>query len=340
MLKMGATGRDKRVRFFKIVLAVFLIFQISMPVGVQYLASTRNVSVAGHREFRPRVAVVKPVFTATAYSSFYKFYAKYVSTQMNQIITSDLALLNATLVDSWGWSDSLQKFLTSSTARENGLALERNLTTLSDVSVTEGRLLYENGTRRFDVVILGFAEYVTSQEYSAFKHFVADGGRLIFVDATNFFAEVRYYSQTNHLALVKGHGWGFDGKKVWHDVRERWSQESTNWVASNFCCFGYGRRYDGAFLVGANVISRELQEKFGSKVFLSYHGHEENRVTNNTFTEILAQWSQLDTGSHSLVAAYIHRYRHGTVIHIGVMASDVISYDKSVQFFLIRSVFS
>jgi hypothetical protein len=332
--------REKRARFSKVVLAVFLIFQISIPIGAQYLANSRNVSVASHREFRPRVAVVKPVFTATAYSSFYKFYAKYVTTPMSQIITSDLGLLNATLVDSWGWSDGLRQFLTSSSAMENGLVLERNLTVLTDVTVTEGQLLYENGTRRFDVVILGFAEYVTSQEYSAFKHFVADGGRLIFLDATNFFAEVRYYSQTNHLALVKGHGWGFDGKKVWHDVRERWSQESTNWIASNFCCFGYGRRYDGAFLVGTNPISRELQEKFGSRVFLSYKGHEENKVTNTTFTEILAQWSQLDTGSHSLVAAYVHRYGHGTVIHTGVMASDVISSDRSVQFFLIRSVFS
>jgi hypothetical protein len=149
---------EKRARFSRAVLAVFLIFQISIPVGVQYLASSRNVSVAGYREFRPRVAVVKPVFTATAYSSFYKFYAKYVSTPMDQIITSDLGLLNATLVDSWGWSDGLQQFLTSSTARENGLSLERNLTMLSDVSVTEGRLLHENGARRFDVVILGFAE--------------------------------------------------------------------------------------------------------------------------------------------------------------------------------------
>jgi len=41
----------------------------------------------------------------------------------------------------------------------------------------------------------------------------ADGGRLIFMDATNFLAEVRFYSQTNHLALVKGHGWGLTERK-------------------------------------------------------------------------------------------------------------------------------
>jgi len=331
---------EKRARFSVIVLGVFLILQISLSVGVEYITSSRTVPVAGHTEGKPRVAVVKPVFTATAYSSFYSFYTKYVNTPKDQIIRSDLQLLNTTLVDSWGWSDGLRQFLSSDSARANTLVIGKNLTVLTDVSVDGGGLTYENGTRRFDVVILGFTEYVTSQEYSAYRHFVADGGRLIFMDATNFLAEVRFYSQTNHLALVRGHGWGFDGKKVWHDALERWAQESTNWIASNYCCFGYGRRYDGAFLVGTNLISLSLQTKFGSKVFLSYKGHEENRVTNSTSTEILARWSQLDSSSHDLVAAYVHRFMQGTVIHIGVMASDVVSYDRSVQFFLIRSVYS
>jgi hypothetical protein len=119
-----------------------------------------------------------------------------------------------------------------------------------------------------------------------------------------------------------------------------WAQESTNWIASNFCCFGYGRRYDGALLGGTNPISLALEAKFGSKVFLSYKGHEENQVTNSTFTEILAQRVQLDSNSHNLVAAYIHHFVHGSVIHIGVMSSDVISFDRSVQLFLIHSIYS
>lgn len=331
---------ERRARFLAVGLGMFLILQISLPIGVQYLVSSGTPPVVSHTEVRPRIAVVKPVFTATAYSSFYAFYTKYVNTPKDQIITSDLQLLNTTLVDSWGWSDGLRQFLSSSNAGANGLVLDKNLTVLTDVSVNDGGLSSANGTRRFDVVILGFTEYVTSQEYSAYRHFVADGGRLIFMDATNFFAEVRFYPHTNHLAFVKGHGWGFDGKKVWHDIRERWSQENTNWIGSNFCCFGYGRRYGGALVVGTNPISLSLQAKFGPKVFLSYKGHEENRVTNSSFTEILAQWVQLDSSSQNLVAAYAHRFMLGTVIHTGVMSSDVISSDMSVQFFLIRSVFS
>src|SRR5712664_4438508 len=133
---------------------MFLIFQISVPVGVQYLAGSRSFLIPTHREIRPRVAVVKPVFTATAYSSFYAFYTKYLNTPKDQIITSDLQLLNTTLVDSWGWSDGWRQFLSSNAARVSGLVLEKNLTVLTDVSVDSGKLVYENGTRRFDVVIL------------------------------------------------------------------------------------------------------------------------------------------------------------------------------------------
>ncbi|HWY28428.1 MAG TPA: hypothetical protein VNW25_04120, partial [Candidatus Sulfotelmatobacter sp.] len=81
-----------------------------------------------------------------------------------------------------------------------------------------------------------------------------------------------------------------------------------------------------------------LKEHFGPRVFKTYSGHEENQVTNITGTMILARWVHSSPGQHDLVAAYLHRYLNGTVIHIGVMSSDVISADKSVQFFLIRSI--
>ena len=71
-----------------------------------------------------RVAVVKPVFTATAY----------------QKIRSDLGKLNATIVDGWGWSNGLRQFIGSSAARQNGLLVGKRLTILTDVGITEGLL--------------------------------------------------------------------------------------------------------------------------------------------------------------------------------------------------------
>jgi hypothetical protein len=310
---------------------------IILPAAAPSIIGSPAGSASHISHLRVRVAVVKPVFTATAYSSFYDFYYKYANTPKGQEIRSDLEKLNATVVDSWGWSDGLRKFISSSTASQNGLVIGKSLTVLTDVSVTEGRLFDDKGANKFDVVVLGFTEYITSQQYSSYKHFVENGGRIIFMDATNFLAEVRYHSRTNHLSLVRGHGWGFDGKKVWHDVFERWGQQNRNWVASNYCCGTYSG-YEGAIVSGTHPISLTLKEHFGAVVFKTYRGHEENQLTNTTGTIILARWVHSSPEQHDLVAAYLHRYLGGTVIHIGVMSSDVIYSDESVQLFLIRSI--
>lgn len=290
------------------------------------------------------MAVVKPVFTATAYASFYHFYGKYLGTPKGQFVTSDVGLLDHIVVDSWGWSDGLRQFISSKDAMSRGLVVGQSLTVLSDVSVTEGGLFDRSGSNKFDVVILGFTEYVTSEQYYAYKHFVASGGRLILMDATNFLAEVKYHPDNQRVSLVKGHSWGFDGKKAWRDVFDRWRDENTNWVASTFCYSGQ-RHYAGALVSGNHTISRNLRQEYGPRVFTSYSAHEENGVTNMTETVILANWATSNpdrlnnTRSQNIVAAYLHHYLKGMVIHIGVMSSDVVAHDKSVQSFLINTIF-
>src|SRR5213594_253003 len=222
-----------------------------------------------------RVAVVKPVFSATAYSatfggspSFYQFYGAHGGDPPGQNITTDLNLLNVSVVDGWGWSSGLGSYVTSVVGDYGlGIIVAQSFTVLSDIEVTEGSLFNQDGSSRFDVVVLGFTEYVTSQEYYDYQRFVASGGRLIIMDASNFVAEVKYYPETNHLALVRGHGWGFDGSKVWRDVFYRWQDANANWVGSNQCCSTQNdsipcnawwpaqRKYDGANVNGDYPIS-------------------------------------------------------------------------------------
>ncbi len=59
-----------------------------------------------------RVARVKPVFSATAYAgvlygspSFYEFYHNHVNDPLSENITTNLNLLNVSVVDRWGWSE-------------------------------------------------------------------------------------------------------------------------------------------------------------------------------------------------------------------------------------------
>jgi hypothetical protein len=312
-----------------------------------------------------RVAIVKPVFTATAYSgrfggppSFYEFYDKHGNDPRTVVITSDLNLLNVSVVDDWGWSENLGRYITSVLGDYGlGTIAARSFTIISDIDVTEGGLFNQGGSSKFDVVVLGFTEYATSQEYYDYQRFVASGGRLVIMDASNFVAEVKYYPQTNHLALVRGHGWRFDGEKVWFDDGGfiRWEAENSNWVGSNqlLCCSSQQnrlpcsipwlawlapRRYTGANVTGDYPISVALKQRFGPVVFRCYTGHEENSVTNMTDTTILARWLGPSLNPQNIIAAYLHRYINGTVVDIGVMSSDVVDQDTSVQFFLLSSI--
>jgi hypothetical protein len=288
-----------------------------------------------------RIAAVEPVFTTTAYSSFYSFYYKYASGNLNGTIKTDLNLLNASLVQGWSWSDALRRFLTSKTTGDQyGIVLGRNLTFISEVNVTQGALVRADGARNYDVLILGFTEYVTAQEYYAYKSFVTTGGVLVIMDATNFLAEVQYYPRTQHLALIKGHGWSFNGTAAKHDIFDRWQNEDTNWIGSTFGVgSSSGAGYDGAIPLNDNPIGRALKEKYGAKVFTKYQGHEENIVTNLTRTSIIANWVQTRKPNfHPNVATYLHYYGNGLLAHLGVMGSDVIASDDSVQFFLAQTL--
>ncbi len=284
-----------------------------------------------------KIAVVKPVFTATAYSSYYQFYAKYANIQPNTTVTTDLNLLNASLVDDWGISTFLINFLNSTAARDYGLNFGKNLQALSDVDVHQGALFYPNGARRYDAAILGFTEYVTAEEYQAYKRFVGTGGTLIIMDASNFVAEVRYYPGSLHASLYRGHNWFFNGTTAVKDVFERWKTDLADWVASN-TWQQIGQNYNGSQPSAANPIGRALWERFGGRVFTYYHGSEENYVSNFTLTSIIATWLKTTVETQHFVASYLHRHHLGHVIHFGAFGSEVIAHDPTVPYFLARSV--
>jgi len=86
-------------------------------------------------------------------------------------------------------------------------------------------------------------------------------------------------------------------------------------------------------------VGRALKEKYGSRVFTVYQGHEENVLTNLTRTSIIANWVQTRKPDfHPNVATYLHYYRGGLVADLGVMGSDVIMSDGSVQFLLSQTL--
>lgn len=297
-----------------------------------------------------RIAVVQPIFTDTAYNNaFYVFYAKYGKSNQTYI-TTDLNYLNVTVKHGWGWSSGLYNFLSSDNAKQQGLDLGRNVAVIDEVNVTNGGL-FSNGKRVYDVLILGFTEYVTNTEYHQYKDFVSKGGTIILMDACNFHAEVKYHPSTSingsaHLSLVKGHGWEFNGTHAWKSVPTRWPDENRNWIGSNYWHWWFGRHYDYFIANTSHPISTYLRGNNGYRIASFYGAHEENLLQNLTNTGVIGYWHLINPseGPNSTVypgqriAAYQHRYMNGSVFHAGIMASDRVSQEGFLQAFLVSAV--
>lgn len=292
----------------------------------------------------PRIAVVKPIFTNTAYTSaFYNFYARYGSST-DPFITTDLDLFNVTVKDGWGWSKRLGKFLGSIKASIAGLSLGQSVALIDEIDVHMGAL-FDGERRVYDVVILGFTEYVTREEYYYYKRFVETGGTLIILDACNFLAEVKYHPPTSpdevgYLSLVKGHGWEFNGTHAWKSVYHRWPDENRNWIGSNYWKWWTGTHYDFFRANTSHPISAYIRNNYRQNVTTGYRAHEENKLENLTDTQVIGYWHFIDPAEapEDPVVAYQHKYRSGSVFHAGIMASDVIDDEEFLQAFLISAV--
>lgn len=139
-----------------------------------------------------------------------------------------------------------------------------NVSVLTDIDIDGGSIFKDskNTTNKYDILILGHQEYVTQQEYTNLKTFVANGGTIILLDGNVFYAQVGYDRISQTITLLKGHGWAYNGKSAWKSAGERWANETSQWVGSNYLCssckivftvnpFGYNHREE-QLLTNAN----------------------------------------------------------------------------------------
>lgn len=295
---------------------------------------------------RQRIAVIKSVFTTTPYahyadSSFYAFY-HWADKNAASCTSQNVEWLNSTVVNAWGrYGGGLERFVQS--AIKNGYFDSSSTKILTDIQVNDGALFTTSGDRKFDVVMLGFAEYVTAAEYSQFKHFVATGGRLIMVTSNSFVAEVAYSHRTNTERLVLGHGWSFDGKTACRGVFQRWYDDNTNWMGSNLCCFyTAGYALHGAIANTSDPESVTMRRAFGKVILQSYRPHEESAITNYTGSRIIAYWNvsyaTMGNIGQGPIVIYSHLYGEGKVINTGIFGTDIIGSDQQLQFFVHSSI--
>ncbi|MFW9887441.1 MAG: hypothetical protein ACFFER_04625 [Candidatus Thorarchaeota archaeon] len=333
MRSLKGYGMNAQTRQRVLALLISIIVLIG-SIGILGFIWTRMSS---------RVAVVKPIFSATAYrDAFYTFYQRYAWVDPGTYISNDLNYLNVTVKDGWGFSEGLSEFLRYSNLP--AMIFDERITYINEIDVIEGALF--NGARRaFDILILGFTEYVTQEEYTAYKTFVVKGGLLILVDACNFLAEVKYYppeppDQQGYLSLVKGHGWEFNGTHAWKSVYHRWPEENRNWVGSNYWKFWRGSHYDQFIANTSHQISTYLKDNYGEAIDTEYGAHEENKLENFTNTEIIGYWNFINWSEapEDPIVAYQHWYVDGSVIHTGILASRWVDKERYLMDFIVSAI--
>jgi hypothetical protein len=295
-----------------------------------------------------RIAVIQPIFTATPYSqyiygSFYAFYSKHASANLGANITTDLKLLNTSIASGigfnfgWGHSYPLYSFLKSKQAQNCGVMMGKNAAVVSDINVTDGELFNANGSAKYDVAVVGFAEYVSLQEYNQLKQFVASGGRLLIMGGDGLQVQVKYNPTTGFETYVIGHGFAYNGKTAWRTdpaTYRKGAFDNTLWIGAYDCCFRNGS-YSGALVNRSNVIGAPLAAAFGDTVFKQYVSHEDNAITNISHTSVVAMFRKTPSFG---VAAFVHQYRKGAVICLCVFGDDIISTDQSLQYFAILAI--
>ena len=276
-----------------------------------------------------KIALVDSTFTNAAYdNAFYIFYHLYENFSSSQNITKYLNLLTSK-IDKDITSESTEQltpfeYLTTINPiiylknHISNLIPNANVTLTTDVDIDNGSIFYNNinTINKYNVLILGHQEYVTQREYDYLKQFVANGGILILPYANTFYAEVKYNNKNNTISLVKGHYWAFNGKSAWRSISERWKNESSEWIGSNY-----------------NQYSIALENNpFGSAKL------EDQFITNPNVTILLDYNASILTKNITIphdfrIASYENNYKKGKVIDFGIYSSsEVLNNDRFLQF--------
>jgi hypothetical protein len=265
------------------------------------------------------IALIKPTFTAAAYhKSFYKFYFIYSSIPLHarRNITSDLNLLSSPVTNLLTRSSSASSILYLTTHMRAALP-NSDTHVLTDEDVDAGSIFLANGSNKYDILILGHQEYVTQGEYDNLKRFVSNGGTMILLDGNVFYTQVKYDRNTHMITLVKGHGWAYNGRSAWKSVRERWANDTSEWVGSNYFCFS----------CNATFANNPFQ----------YRHHEEQYLTNPNDLILLNYNASVSKKERMtvdpVIATYELNYQKGKIIALSIYSDDVMTNTKFTKYF-------
>ena len=273
------------------------------------------------KDKKNKFAFVEPTFTSAAYSAnhFYAFYNIYEhSTAEGEKVNTDLDMLTAGVP-----FEADRDYFSNFTEHVKEFVPNATVSIIRDEDVHHGYIFRPDGNNAYDTLFLLHNEYVSDEEYNNFKHFVSNGGTIVFLDGNVFYGQVRYDSKMCTVTLVKGHDWDFDGKAAIKADHEAYFDDKKEWVGSNFL---YG---DISVPIG-----------FSDNPF-NYTRFEENYVSNPNVTILLDYAAQIPQeilednpqAVGSKIATYELSYGKGKVIMMGIYAENLNGNEKFLKFF-------
>lgn len=279
----------------------------------------------------PIIAMVKPVFTATAYSGYYQCFRGETNFQN---------CFDRPIVDSWSTSSRAIGFI-------DGLIRDgypaNKIVIINDTTVHDGDIFDDYGKPLYNSLVFFHNEYVTLREYHNTVNFIKAGGNVIILNGNAFFAEVIYDPDKNRVKLVAGHGWAFDGENgtrantyYSYFMNGIYNKEHDSWLGSRYTTFKLGPTSGAHFRLGTentHPIALEMQRQNIMIMSDGYNSHEENSmITPNA--HIIADWKtsfpQLDRGIKIYELIPEGPYG-GSLIHFGFFGTDVLQHNISAR---------
>jgi hypothetical protein len=330
----------------------------SFPLDMDHHISSKTMSatssdfeVAAHNAVKLNdkqinIAFIKPSFTAAAYDhSYYVFYTLYQNTLPRKNVTTDLNLLTGKVTTHTTDSSPSAFAMFHLSKNIKSLIPKSKIAMLTDVDVDAGKIFTsKNKSNKYNILIIGHQEYVTQQEYNNLKQFVRSGGTMIILDGNIFYAEVKYDRNTQTVTLVKGHGWAFNGISAWKSVSERWKEETSEWVGSNYLCYGCSiifdndpfeyKHHEEQYITNPNDV---ILFNYGASI----PSHNKPSLKPSSLHSLLASTGDAggDISTKRIIATYELSYQKGKVIALGIYADDIITnniFDKYFDNLLLR----
>jgi len=286
-----------------------------------------------------KIAFVQPTFTYAAYQlhGFYNFYAKYLHVPDGVNVTTDLNLFTVKiphgpfLLHNQQLSDvphiPQKEYLDTTFSHVKNNAPASIIANITDKDVHDGKIFMQNSSNAYSVLFLFHAEYATQAEYNNFKKFVENGGTIVFNDANIFTTEVRYNNANDTITLVRGHTWQYNGQSAWRVERERWGNETQQWVGSNFL--------DAPTTDKLTFINNPFN-----------YTHTEEQYVSNQNDKIILDFGLQDADhkvdakdpsdgdvNHSKVAVYELQHGHGRVVMLGIFGHTLLNNKNFFEFY-------